>query len=72
MFLLKVSKVFAIFLMAHLWLVAMMVMVGVLTSRYLALPSSWSRPWWDTLMVFIASPSLHQAPTLLLVEVIGR
>ena len=39
--------------------------------RYLALPSSWSRPWMDTMVMLNASPSLHQAPTLLLVEVMG-
>jgi len=33
---------------------------------------SWSRPWWDTRLMFVASPSLHQAPTLLQVEVMGR
>jgi len=33
----------------------------------LVLPSSCSRPWRDTMMMFIASPSLQKAPTLLLV-----
>ena len=38
----------------------------------LEVPLSWSRPWWDTLVLLGASPSLHQAPTLLPVEEIGR
>jgi len=66
MFLLERFVVFAIFGMAHL------LPVAVMAAWYLALPSSWSRPWWDTLIMLVALPSLHQAPTLLLVEVIRR
>jgi len=71
MFLLDRSLVFAIFQMARdLWLVAMMVL-RVMACRYSALPSSWFRPWRDTMVLLIASPSLHQALTLLLVDMMG-